>query len=431
MTNLNTMLQRVHLPAFALPETSRGISFRTQDIQAGDIFFALPGAQTHGIRYADLALSKGASLIISDEWHAQGVQVQNPEAVLLALAKEARGLLQSPVIGVTGSVGKTSTKTLIAQALYCPVSPGNLNTLKALACLLVRHALSSRCSEPLVLELGIDHPGEMATVVELLRPSHGVLTSIAASHLAAFGTLEQVAFEKSRMFRYCELSLVSTQAASYASPHLHHLKTYGLEPEPADFTATYYQPSKLKQGLSYQGLEFELPFAGRHLAYNAVAALALCTFLGKDLEPVRQRLAQSQLEPGRLSILQAEKHLIIDDSYNSNPLSSRLALEVLRDQNGPRVAILGDMLELGPDEIPLHIELGKLSKGLDLVIAIGSLAHYIQEGNQEALHFTTVQEFLDAGVELPQTSSVLVKASRGMQFETIVTYLKNKAASIA
>lgn len=404
-------------PAAALPP-ARGASFHSGRVRPGDAFFALPGERAHGIAFADAALEAGAAFVVSDRPHPRGLVVADPGAALLALGRHARGRIAGPVIGVTGSAGKTSTKALLAAALAAPASPGNLNTPWALACTLVRHALEAP-EGPLVLELGIDHPGEMDGLVALVAPTHGVLTALAYSHTAALGDLRGVAREKAKLLRAAATRFVAIGAAPHLSLGDLAVRTYGLDPA-ADVPGRVLESGPEGQLVEALGRRLRLPHPGRGMAENAVAALAVAAELGIDPETAGRRLATATLEPGRLERKRSGEALVLDDTYNSNPASALQALEVLRAAPAPRVAVLGDMLELGPRERELHAELGRATRGLERVLAIGPLAAHLRDGNPEVEAFAGTDEALDAVRALPRRGTLLFKASRGMRLERLV-----------
>ncbi len=417
---------RVALPG--LPG-ARGVAFHTARLRPGDAFFALPGASTHGIRFADEVLARGAAFIVSDAPHPQGVRVADPAAALLTLGRWARGHYTGPVVGISGSAGKTSTKALAGVALEAESSPGNLNTPLALAATLLNSFLSRGGNAPLVLELGIDHLGEMETLVELVRPSHALLTLVAPSHLLGLGTLAGVAREKAKLLEAAPHAFASAQAHAHLSPELRaRTVSYGLEPEEAEVLGRRVAVSGEGQTLEVRGVAFTLPYPGDAMARNAIGALALAERLGVPLDVAARRLARVRLEPGRLQLKRSGGLLILDDSYNSNPASALQALAVLRDLPAPRVAILGDMLELGPESARYHRELGEASRDLDLVVAIGPEARHIALGHGSARYARSLQEALPLLQKLPAGSSVLVKASRGMRFEQIVSLLLRQGA---
>lgn len=347
-----------------------GVSFHSGRVRPGDAFFALPGSAGHGIAYADAALAAGAAYIVSDRPHPQGVTVPDPAELLLELGREARAAVSGPVVGVTGSAGKTTTKALLAAALGAAASPGNFNTPLALAQVLIEHTLDERPSERLVLELGIDHPGEMDVLLSLAQPTHGVVTLIAPSHLAGLGTVEGVAAEKLKLVDATPRAFVSTQAAAFLNDaQRQKVTTYGFGQ--ADVSGTLSAITPTGQTLSALEIEVKLPFVGTVLAENALAALALAASLGDDLELTAKRLRTATLEPGRLQVHALGPLTLLDDTYNSNPASARAALETLATFPQPHGAVLGDMLELGPESARYHRELGKQTLGLAHVVAVG------------------------------------------------------------
>ena len=223
--------------------TATGVSFHSGRVRPGDAFFALPGEREHGMRYADAALTGGAAFIVSDRPHPRGVSVADPAGVLLELGREARAALQGPVVGVTGSAGKTSTKAFLCAALGVPNSPGNFNTPLALAQALVGAWLEGRTGkdERLVLELGIDHVGEMATLTDLTRPTHALLTLVAESHLSGLGSVETVAREKGKLVEAAEVAFVSAQAAPLLGPERRKKsRVYGLTGDIADVRGAHH-----------------------------------------------------------------------------------------------------------------------------------------------------------------------------------------------
>ncbi len=402
--------------ASKLPDAS-GVNFNTDRLKPGEAFFALPGQTTHGIHYADDALSKGAAFIVSDKPHPHGVLVSDPVQTLLELGKWGRKQLMGPVIGVTGSAGKTSTKAMIAATLDIPSTTGNLNTPLALATTLVNTYLSGKQS--LVLELGIDHIDEMDTLVELVRPTHGVLTLIAPSHLDGLGSVEQIAKEKSKLLSAATTRLAHTQTLAFLD--IANVQSYGLTQ--ADFSGHY------ENGMLYfKNRSIALPAPGEAMAGNALAALALSELLGVPLEVAIPRLEQAHLEPGRLHITKVGSITLLDDSYNSSPAAVKEALKVLGSLPSPHTAILGDMLELGSHSADYHFEIGKETRSLDHVVAIGKMSKYIAEANPNAIYFSTVDEALPYLQRLDLRGSVLVKASRGMKFERCVQALKEVLA---
>jgi UDP-N-acetylmuramoyl-tripeptide--D-alanyl-D-alanine ligase len=462
MTNLlsaDHLAELAGVPGRSLPP-AQGISFHSGHVKKGDIFFALPGEHGHGIAFADEALAAGAAFIVSDKSHPKGLLVPDPAGLLLTLGGEARTRFKGAVVGITGSAGKTSTKAMAAAALDAYSSPGNFNTPLALAQALVETVLaqereSEAAKEALVLELGVDRRGDMDGLASLVKPSHGVLTLIAPSHLSGLGSVDEVAFEKGKLIRSAPVALVNESCQGYfadllesrpferfegddpvgaqhAAP-LHnaplqdtnrqkHLFLYGLESEEADFSGRVLEESATSQRLEVLGRQFALPYPGKTMAANAVAAMALASMLGADLDEAAKRIQNVRLEPRRLEVKRLSDFTLIDDSYNSNPASLSAALQVLSRFPRPHTAILGDMLELGERSVELHREAGERTRGLDRLITVGEMARHFAPGNDE--HFETVEALLEGLKGLSFTGAVLVKASRGIKLERVVERLE-------
>ena len=419
------------VPADIAGRKASGVSFHTGRLREGDAFFALPGENTHGLEFAPAALDKGAAFIVSDRAHPQGVQVPDPKRTLLELGRSYRNRTGA-VIGVTGSVGKTSSKTFIAAALNAQKSLGNLNTPLALAATLVNTRLAGHEDKALVLELGIDHVGEMAQLVELVQPDYGVLTAVAPSHLEGLGNLDTVAFEKSRLLvAASQQAFVSLQALPYLEANsdidmsalrTKGLTSYGLD-QNADVIGTLENDT-----LNFETVNVSLSAPGEAMASNALVALALAQTLKIDLNEAAERLSKAQLEPGRLQRLKLGELTVLDDSYNSNPASAAEALKILRTLDAPHTAVLGDMLELGSESERYHYELGLASHDIERVIAIGQEAKAIARANPKARYFADTDMALQALKNLPRSGSILFKASRGMHFETLIEELSRTVA---
>lgn len=443
------------------PVGGSGVAWDNRRVRPGDVFFALPGANSHGLEHAADALARGAAFVVSDRpWSAAHSVVRRPPrtdadlllvddapAALAALGRDARSHLRSPVVGITGSVGKTTTKAMVTATLAARSTPGNLNTVPALVAALVQAAWQDLDAQqhagvanpaasdatssatygvpsgaltgpggpgsPVVLELGIDRPGEMAELLALCRPDHGIVTTIGESHLAALDDVAGVAREKT-------LLLASVPGQRLAGPGVaDHLSQ--------EVAARTTFPSALFNddgGLLYDGESLQLPWPGRALAENALLALTLAASLGIDRRAAVERLLAAELEPGRLRRFVVGERQVIDDSYNANPLSVALALEVLRGLPAPRVAILGDMRELGAVSRQRHLELGSATRDLDLVIAVGPEAAAIGETNPAALTTPDAAGACALLGQLPRSGTVLVKGSRSLGLERVVAALE-------
>lgn len=416
----------------------RGASHHSERIRAQDAFFALPGAREHGIAHADAALARGAALVVSDRPHPRGLQVADPGDALLRLGAFARARLRGPLVAVTGSAGKTTAKGLVAAATGGRAGPGNLNTPWALAGLLVR-AWADGEAVPQVLELGIDRVGEMDELVELVRPDVGMLTVVAQSHLDGLGDLASVAREKGRLLEAAPRGLAAAGAwARLPDATRRRVVRYGLRDdtpdgaaEPAAWSATTggtaLEPT-LRIATERGEVEARLPGPGTGLAESALGAVAIAHLLGVGVADAAARLADAALEPGRLQPRRVGGLLVLDDSYNSNPASARLALELLRASPGPRAAVLGDMLELGRASRELHRAVVADTAGLDRVWLVGDAMRAAADANPraEAVDHAQAEARLRAW---PRAGTVLVKASRGLRFERLVAALEGAEVS--
>lgn len=414
---------------------SCGMNFHSGRLEAGEIFFALAGAQQHGLRFAEQAFAKGASFLISDQAHPRGIVVDDPAATILRLGRYARQQLRKagiPVIAVTGSVGKTSSKAMLATALEAEASPGNFNTPLALACTLLRHALSqASCghAQPLVLELGIDHVGEMQQLCALVQPDIAMLTSIAPSHLSGLGDIATVAREKTALIDHAPQAFVSEQAAAYLTAEQRAKSTiYGVT-EACQLQGRTLETQPSGQTIDVLDASFHLPYIGKAMATNATGALAVARALALPLQQAAKRLERVQLEPQRLQVHRFERGdadiYLIDDAYNSNPASIREALDSLQHFPRPHTLIVGDMLELGADSEVYHRQLGRWTKQADAVIAIGEESAVITEENRQALHAVDAEAAI-ALVSKIEEGTVLVKASRGLKLERVVQQLQQQ-----
>lgn len=439
------------------PPDAIGVAYHTSGVRQGDVFFALPGSSGHGIEHADEALARGAAFIVSDRSHPRALVVADGTAALLKLGSAARAMVRAKVIAVTGSTGKTTVKDMIAAALACRSTPGNLNTTPALVAALVEAALQDAGEEhatgslagseprtPLVLELGIDRIGEMAELVAFTRPDDALLTAVAEAHLSAFGDLATVAVEKGALLAGSPGTKLASYAAGLRLPPPLRAETVVVrvlrtdhdalsEPEPGFMRVIDFElldaDQRHRGRLRGLGHELALPWPGRAMAENAALALAYAVESGVAVADAAARLAGTRLAKHRLQRLvlgSGERRLVvIDDVYNANPASAVLALEALRAEDGPKAAFLGEMRELGDVSRQRHVELGEATRDLDLVVAVGAQARAIKEGNPRAL----LAEDLDAAAALfdriPDGAAVLFKASRSVGMEALVARLSD------
>lgn len=386
------------------------ISFDSRDADERTAFAALPGAATHGNRFADAALERGAPFVLGDLGGSRVVRVAQPVAALRSWARHRRDRSGALIVGITGSAGKTTAKEYAAAALDAIPTPGNLNTLNAIAC----HLLSRVDDGPRhVVELGIDRVGEMDELLELVAPDTGVITAVGPAHLDALGTVEGVAREKGRLLDG-RTRLVAQSAAGWypGAP------TYGFEAG-ATFVGEHLELDANRARFEYLQHKVEIATPSAAVAGAALLGLALATMHGLDLAAAARRIEAAKIPGGRMRV-ERGRLTLIDDAYNANPLSLAAALDALSRMPGRRVAVLGEMRELGPDSERYHAEAGALAgRAARVVLAVGGhsgrLAGEAARAGAAASAVATAAEALAAVAELVEDGDVvLVKGSNGV-----------------
>lgn len=426
--------------------SSRGVSIDTRAIQPGQLFIAIRGKRFDGNEFVAEAFRRGAAAAVVDRRPPAGVpgnsgpvwQVPDTLAALGKLARFHRDRFQPDLVAITGSSGKSTTKTMLAHLLSedrdLLATPGTQNNRIGVPLTLFQLHAGHRA---VVLELGTNQWGEIRTLAEISRPTVGVVTNIGPSHLETFGDLEGVLKAKGELWKALEPSAVlvlngdDPLLARAGASLRRKVVWYGTGPA-AEVRATEIRLSAGGGSSSFRANEVavNLPVPGRHNVMNALAALACAKVLGMDLDSAAQRLGSFAPLPGRLNVSERDGLLILDDSYNGNPASLRAALEVMREirrPGGRKVVALGDMLELGEGAQELHAEAGRqiMEHGADALVTVGRLAGRALAAAREAGLSTQAGwpfeapeqagEFL-AGFLRPG-DLLLLKGSRGTQME--------------
>ena len=407
----------------------------------GDLFVGLPGATEDGGRFAAQAIASGAWGVLTTPTHAvatlgqRGVVLaaEDPLRALQRLARAWRRELGAGVIGVTGSTGKTSTKDLL-HAVLAPhrrtiASRGNFNTEIGLPLEILGAPAGT---EVLVLEMAMRGAGQIAELVWVAEPDVGVIVSIGPVHLELLGTIEAIAAAKAELIAGLApgATAVIPAGEGLLEPHLRddlEIVTFG---EDGDVRLLAADGEHVEIELGDDRLELQVPFTQAHLRRNLLAAVAAARALGV----VASGRIELELSPGRGQRAQLpDGVLLIDDCYNANPMSMRAALEDLavsapRDTHPRRVAVLGDMLELGPDERRFHEEIGAAAEAaeVDVLITVGPLAAAMTDRfDGEAYPVADAEEAASLLPELlAPGDAVLVKASRGVGLEVVCRALE-------
>jgi len=415
----------------------RGWSIDSRTLAAGDLFFALRGPQHDGHEYVQAALAKGAAGAVVDEAAGEPdrLVVGDTLAALQRLAAWSRCRWGGRVVGVTGSAGKTTTKDLIAHLLSAGEMAvgktiGNLNNHVGLPLSILRLPDNARVA---VLELGMNHAGEIRSLARIARPDIGVVTNVGYAHVEALGSIEAVALAKRELIEelvpggVAVLNADDPLVAAFREVHRGRSVMFGLS-EDADVRADGVELGAGGVRFRYDGVAFETPLMGRHGLSNVLAALAAAGIF--EIPPERLRDPVRGFVPGKMRGERLEHNGIViwNDSYNSNPEAARAMLDVLRDTPAlRRVAVLGEMLELGQSTGSLHRGIGKYvaAQGIDVLIGIRGAARFmvdeaVRAGMSDgAAYFfenpETAGDFVRAW--LRPGDAVLFKGSRGVQVE--------------
>lgn len=385
------------------PRDVTGISIDTRTLAAGDAFFAITGDVTDGHRFVGAALEAGASLAVvardrAGDYPADAalLVVDDVLAGLVAAGKAARARSQAQIVAVTGSVGKTTTKEALRLALSADgathASAASYNNHWGVPLSLARLPREARFA---VFEIGMNHAGEITPLVQMVRPHVSIITTVEAVHIAQFSGIEGIADAKAEIFNGLEpggsavLNLDNPQFArlkAAAEARGAHIVTFGADPA-ADVRLVDHSLkahcSTLVVDVLGTRVTLKVGMPGRHVVQNVLAVLAAVKLMGADLALASLALARLKPPPGRgvpvpLAVAGGSATLL-DESYNANPASMRAALDVLsRTPVGPRgrrIAVLGDMLELGEGGPAHHRELADpiRASGIDTVFCCGPL----------------------------------------------------------
>ena len=426
--------------------TFLGAGNDTRTLEPGQLFVALQGARD-GHDFIPRVAEEGAlGVVCEKEPENCGIPyilVKDSFEALQDIAEYYRKQLTIPVIGITGSVGKTSTKEMIAavlsQKFHILKTEGNFNNEIGLPLTVLRIRQEH---EAAVLEMGISNFGEMHRLSRIAKPDICVMTNIGQCHLENLGSREGILKAKSEIFDYANpegytfvngdddmLCLVKGKGD-------HKPIHFGRNPSNEVFASDVMNRGLLgSHAVIHMGLSVfpvEIPLPGEHMVNNALAAAAVGNCLGLTKEQIQTGISGVQAVGGRSHVIALPSLTVIDDCYNANPVSMKAAIDLLMMAIGRKVAILGDMFELGEREKELHGEVGAYAaeKEIDVLICAGELSGCMYEkalsmgGKSEVYYFETRDVMLAELKDiLKPGDSVLVKASHGMQFEKVVEFL--------
>ena len=427
-------------------QSFRRVSTDTRSIAPGDLFVALRGERFDAHDYLEQAASAGACAAVVERpttAFADYVQVADSRRALGELAAGWADRHALTRVAVTGNAGKTTVKEMIAVMLGegTLATRGNLNNDIGVPLTLLSLTPEHRYG---VFELGANAPGEIAWTSSLVKAQVGLITNVTGAHLEGFGTLQGIADAKAELFAGLAdgATAIINLDDSFAPYFTERAVAAGLRicrvgqaenaGDEADFIASdiHTDEAGVSFQLSHGGEQWpvRVPLPGRHQVSNALLAIAAVVACGEALGSALQRLAQLQPVPGRVNRSACLGGTLIDDSYNANPGSVRVAIELLAACSAPRVLVLGDLAELGVQAADIHTSLGVAAReaGLDTLVAVGELAALAAAGfGQGAIQVTSheaaaqeAQPVLEAG------GTVLVKGSRSARMDVVVAALR-------
>ena len=418
-----------------------GCCIDSRNVIAGSLFVAIEGDRFDGHDFVDAAGQQGALAALVSKARAFSIPTLQVDDTIEALAKLAafwRRKLSIPLIAITGSNGKTTVKEMLASILRRSqnvlATKGNLNNeIGAPLTLLSANESHSR----IILEIGANHPGEIARLTKMSRPDVGLITLCAPAHLEGFGTPEGVARAKGELFTEMpDTGCVVINADDSFAPlwrelaGLRRCLQFSMN-KAADVTGEWRgrdTGGEIEIHTPIGELNARISFAGKHNGANAVAATAAAIACGASLDDIAAGLESATPVPGRMQIKRATNGAaIIDDTYNANPNSLEAGLAVLEDSAAARWLVLGDMAELGPVAADYHRAAGDSARqhGVHRMLTTGSFSRLAAERfGDGATHFDSQEALIDAlRAELTADATVLVKGSRSMAMERVVSAL--------
>ena len=424
-----------------LLETISSVVIDSRKVVEGSLFVAIKGERTDGHLYIEKAYDSGAVCVVSEQvvdYDEPYILVDSSEQAIKDIAETYRGLFPNiEVVGITGSVGKTSTKEMISAVLakkyVVHKTQGNFNNELGVPLTLLS---MPEDTEVAVVEMGINHFGEMTRLSKMVRPTVCVLTNIGCCHLENLIDRDGVLKAKTEMFKYKadDAEIIVNGDDDKLATIENYTYRFGLNAS-NDFYAEDLEndgDNSISFTLCRGGERYAamVPALGNHMVVNALGAAAVGTALNMEMSEIIEGFKDYQAVGGRARLIETEIVRIIDDCYNANPNSVKAALDTLKTMKAKRrVAVLGDMKELGENELALHCEVGEYAakSGIDVLITVGELAKSLYDGAEgiEKHSYDTVTAALDEIEDiLHKDDVVLVKASHSMHFEEIVKYLE-------
>ena len=413
----------------------------TREIKTGDVYVGIKGITFNGNDFYKEAFKKGASICILDNDTKIDKKYKNKTIVLVddtitclqKLAKYKRSLYNIPVIAMTGSVGKTSVKDIMHSVLSSKYkvlcTKGNFNNHIGVPLTI----LDLNDEEVLIVEMGMNHAGELHTLSNIVKPTISVITNIGTAHIGNLGSRENILNAKLEILDGMSNGgtlIINNDNDLLSTVKYDNLITIGIDNK-SDYMAYEIVEKTFSSSFYVNGEYVDLPVGSRAFIYNALFSFAVGVKLGMTLDEISDALREFKLSPHRLELIKTSKVKIIDDTYNASLDSVKNSLELLSKVEDRKVFIFADILELEEYGEKIHTEIGNMiiQNNIDVLICIGNLSKYtydlVSNSGIESYYFENNDLLIEKiNTILKQYDVVLVKGSNGMKLIDIVTYLK-------
>ena len=416
---------------------SKGLSIDSRHVKKGDIFFALKGDITDGHNYINEAYNSGASMAIveeSIEHKLPTYKVPSVRQFINKLSSKYRNLLNHPIIGITGSNGKTTTKDILVNILSTSMetsfSKGNYNSTLGAPLSLFE---CNKKNDITAIEMGASKPGEIEYICNIVKPDMGIITNISGAHLKSFGTIREILKTKSALF-----NKLPKNGTAFVNIDDLHIKDLSITSKKITYSfnknSNYYGRLRAdKKQIQINNMKINLKYASKIMANNILAAFAVASTIGIDENKIKEAIESFELTNGRGNILKFKGLSIINDTYNANLESTKNGIENLINnfENNRKIVVIGDMLDLGAFEIKHHKELGEilLEKNIDAIFSYGELTKHtrnvLEKSKKINKHYKNKNYLIsDLKKFLQRGDAIYLKGSRGMKMEAIIEGLK-------
>ena len=428
-----------------------GVTIDTRELNNGDCYIGIKGEKFDGNIFYKDAFEKGASICILDNYEISNedlkylkdnnksiMVVENSVIALGNLAKYVRNNFNYPVIAITGSSGKTSTKDLIYSVLKMKYNahktPGNKNNFTGLPTSLLS---SKEETNMLILEMGMNHLGEISYLTNIVNPDVAVITNVGTAHIGNLGSRENILKAKLEILEGLKkdgIVIINNDNDLLHEWYLsnkdnYNVVTIGID-NSSDYQASNIKECENRSEFICNNESYSINVGGKHFIYNSLMAIALGSIYKVSTKGIKKGIKEFELSGNRMNIIKKDNITIIDDTYNANYDSMQYAIKYLGSLSGRKIAVLGDMKELGDYSINLHKDIGKIiyTENIDVLITVGNDSKYINESSiklgfnkSNSYHFENNEEAIKLINKIKnKKDNILVKASNSMNFKEII-----------